>query len=183
MLALRLKRTGRTGHAQFRLVAQDKRFSPASGRVSAYLGHYDPHTKKVELDVDKISEYLKNGAQPSPRVVKLLKKEGVKLPAWVAQPADKKKAIRNPEKLRRNRPAETEAKPSEKAAEAPAEIAESAADQPTETPTEQPVAEGTEAKTDQPAEEPAEAAAETKAEPEAEVKTEPAVEDQPKAEA
>ena len=105
MLSLRLKRIGRTGHAQFRLIAQDRRFSPKSGRITAYLGSYNPHTKKVELDVEKINAYLKNGAQPSPRVVKLLKKEGIKLPAWVAKPLPKRGSIRNPDKRRSTRPA------------------------------------------------------------------------------
>ncbi len=122
MLTIRMQRTGRTGHAQFRVVAQDRRFSPTSGRVAANLGSYDPHTKKAQLDGEKIAKYLDNGAQPSPRVVKLLKAEGIKVPKWVVQPAKKSKTIRNPEKLRKNRPAEPkEEKPAEPAAEAPAE--------------------------------------------------------------
>lgn len=117
MLTIRMQRTGRTGHAQFRVVAQDKRFSPLSGRVVAYLGSYDPHTKTAQLDGQKISDYMDKGAQPSPRVIKLLKAEGIKLPKWASQPPAKKKAIRNPEKLRKNRPAEPkqEAKPAEPA--------------------------------------------------------------------
>ncbi|HCM51558.1 TPA: 30S ribosomal protein S16 [Candidatus Saccharibacteria bacterium] len=122
MLSLRLKRTGRTGHAQFRLIAQDRRFSPKSGRIAAYLGSYNPHTKKAEIDVEKINAYLKNGAQPSPKVAKLLKKEGVKLPSWVAKPSAKKRAIRHPEKLRRNRSADAE--PVEAPAGEPAPVKE-----------------------------------------------------------
>ena len=95
---------GRTGHAQFRVVAQDSRTHPSSGRVVAYLGSYDPHSKKVNIQADEISEFIKNGAQPSERVVKLLKKEGIKLPAWVSDPLEKKKSTRNPEKLRKNQP-------------------------------------------------------------------------------
>lgn len=106
MLTIRLKRTGRRGHAQYRLVAQDSRFSPSSGRVVAYLGSYNPHTKEATIDGEKVSAYLSNGAQPSDRAAKLLKSEGIKLPDWVQQPADKKREIRNPEKLRRNRPTE-----------------------------------------------------------------------------
>lgn len=121
MLSLRLKRTGRTGHAQFRLIAQDRRFSPKSGRVAAYLGSYNPHSKEAELDIEKINAYLKNGAQPSPKVAKLLKKEGVKLPAWVAKPLTKKRAIRHLEKLRRNRPAGEPAPAKEAPAEKPEE--------------------------------------------------------------
>ena len=104
MLSLRLKRTGRKGYAQYRLVAQDSRLSPMSGKVTAYLGSYDPHSKAATIDKEKIDHYLKNGAQPSIRVVSLLTKEGVKLPKWVVQATKKQKAIRHPEKLRKNQP-------------------------------------------------------------------------------
>lgn len=104
MLAIRMQRTGRTGHAQFRVIVQDSRFSPTRGRVVAYAGSYDPHTKVSSLDTEVISSYLEKGAQPSDRVARLLKKEGVKLPHWVVFPEPKKSAIKNPDKLRRNRP-------------------------------------------------------------------------------
>ena len=104
MLAIRMQRTGRRGHAQFRVIVQDDRFSPKSGRIVAYVGSYDPHTKVAQLDTEKITGYLGNGAQPSDRVAKILKKEGLKLPAWVSIKPDKKRAIRHPQKLRRNLP-------------------------------------------------------------------------------
>lgn len=130
MLAIRLQRTGRTGHAQFRLIAQDRRFSPLSGRVVAYLGSYDPHTKAVQLDSEKVAYYLEKGAQPSPRAVKLLKAEGIKLPKWVAVTPVKKKSTRNPDKLRKNRPVELKVPKPEITTEAP-----------TDAPAEEPVAE------------------------------------------
>lgn len=107
MLAIRMQRTGRKGHAQFRLIVQDKRFSPTSGRVVAQLGSYDPHSKAVKVDTEKAAAYLKNGAQPTDRVATLLKKEGVKLPVWVKPAAPQKRAIKKQDKLRRNRPAPT----------------------------------------------------------------------------
>lgn len=122
MLAIRMQRTGRSGHAQFRVIVQDARAHPKSGRVTAYLGNYDPHAKTAQLDSEKIAAYLANGAQPSDRVAKLLKKEGIKLPAWVNIAPDKKRAVRSPEKLRRNAPpGEKTAQPAPEAAtEAPA---------------------------------------------------------------
>ncbi len=119
MLTIRMKRTGRTGHAQFRMIVQDSRFHPSSGRVVAYLGNYDPHTKEATFDKDKLKSYLTNGAQPSPRVVKLLKQQKITLPSWVKKPTQKKKAVRYPEKRRRTRPAGT----SEPKVEAPVEEA------------------------------------------------------------
>jgi small subunit ribosomal protein S16 len=127
MLAIRMQRTGRKGHAQFRVVVQDSRQAPTSGRFVALLGSYDPHAKTTTLVKDKAEYYLSNGAQPSDRVVRLFEREGVALPTWIKKPtASKKSAVRHPEKLRRNQvkeatPAEA---PVEAAAEAPAAEAE-----------------------------------------------------------
>lgn len=105
-----MQRTGRKGYAQYRIVVQDSHQTPTSGRVVAHLGNYNPHTKDITLDKERAVFYLKNGAHPSQRVSTFLKKEGVKLPAWVEVfKGKKKKPIKNVEKLRKNRPAGTEA--------------------------------------------------------------------------
>jgi small subunit ribosomal protein S16 len=129
MLVIRMQRTGRKGHAMFRVVVQESRLTPTSGKVVALVGSYDPHAKTAQLDKEKASFYLKNGARPSPRVVRLLQAEKVKLPEWVIIPtASKKREIRNPEKLRKNQPAEPEAAaPAKDAVEAPVASEESAA--------------------------------------------------------
>jgi small subunit ribosomal protein S16 len=119
MLVIRMQRTGRKGHAQFRIVVQDSRRTPTSGKIVAQLGTYDPHAKTVIVDKERAERYLTNGAQPSDRAVRLLKAEGVTLPKWVKDPSQKTATIRHPEKLRRNRPAEEA--PAE--AKAPAEEA------------------------------------------------------------
>ncbi len=148
MLVIRMQRTGRKGHAQFRVVVQDSRRTPTSGRVVAPLGSYNPHTKETTLDKEKAAFYLEHGAQPSDRVVRLLQAEGVKLPSWVKTAEQKSGKIRNPEKLRRNQP-EQEA-PAEEAVEAPVEEV-------AEAPVEEAVAEAPaeEAVEETPAEEPA----------------------------
>jgi small subunit ribosomal protein S16 len=132
MLVIRMQRTGRKGHAMFRVVVQDSRRTPSSGKIVAQLGSYDPHSKAVRIDKDKVSFYLEHGAQPSDRVARMLKAEGVKLPKWVAVEGDKERAIRNPEKRRSTSPAEPETEaPAEETAEAPAaetaEVAEAEA--------------------------------------------------------
>jgi small subunit ribosomal protein S16 len=132
MLAIRMQRTGRKGHAMFRVVVQESRLTPTSGRVVATLGSYDPHAKVATLAKDKAAYYLEHGAQPSDRAARLLQKEGVKLPSWVKLTDDKERKLRNPEKLRKNQPKEA-AVPVE--AEKPAE---------TEAPAEAPAAEATE---------------------------------------
>ncbi|MBL8122370.1 30S ribosomal protein S16 [Candidatus Saccharibacteria bacterium] len=106
MLVIRLQRVGRKGHAQFRVVVQDSRRTPTSGKIVAQIGTYNPHTKELKLEKDRTQHYLDHGAQPSDRVVLLLQKEGIKLPSWVKAPAKQSGTIRNPEKLRRNQPKE-----------------------------------------------------------------------------
>src|SRR3982751_4922946 len=106
MLAIRMQRTGRKGHAMFRVIVQEARSTPTSGKIVAQLGHYDPHAKALTLDKDKAGFYLQHGAQPSDRVARLLKAEGVKLPAWVQLEADKQRTVRNADKRRNNRPRE-----------------------------------------------------------------------------
>jgi len=143
MLAIRMQRTGRKGHAQFRLIVQESRRTPSSGNVIAALGSYDPHTKAVILDKEQAAKYLNNGAQPSPRMAMILQKEGVKLPSWVKVDDKRTKSIKNTEKLRRNQTAAPveEAAVEEVVAEAPAETSEEAPVV-AETPTEEvPVAE------------------------------------------
>jgi small subunit ribosomal protein S16 len=122
-----MQRTGRKGHAMFRVVVQESRLTPTSGRVVAQLGSYDPHAKTTTLVKDKAEFYLNHGAQPSDRVIRLFEREGVKLPKWVTKPSDKQHAIRNLDKLRKNRPAE------EAPAEAPAAATEEPVAEPAET--------------------------------------------------
>jgi small subunit ribosomal protein S16 len=107
MLAIRLQRVGHKGHAMYRLIVQEAKRQPTSGRVIAFVGSYDPHTKEAKVQVEPAQKYLDAGAQPSPRVVKLLKSAGVKLPDWVEKASiDKAKTIRHAEKLRKNQPKE-----------------------------------------------------------------------------
>jgi len=103
-----MQRTGRKGHAMFRLVVQDARRTPTSGKVVAQLGSYDPHVKTITLDKNKAEFYLEHGAHPSERAARLLKSEGVKLPGWVSLEDKKTGTTRNPDKLRRNRPADAQ---------------------------------------------------------------------------
>lgn len=115
MLAIRLQRLGRKGYPVYRIAVQESQRHPSSGRVVAYVGSYNPHTKESKVDTEKVEFYLKNGAQPTPRVVRILTENKVKLPEWVKQPSKKESSIKHAEKLRRNQPAE------EAAPEAPAE--------------------------------------------------------------
>ncbi len=117
MLAIRLQRLGRKALPIYRLAVQESRRHPSSGRVVAYVGNFNPHTKAVTIDKEKVEFYLKNGAQPTPRVVRILNEQKVGLPTWVkTSTGEKSHKTRNPEKLRKNQPKE------EAPAQVPAEV-------------------------------------------------------------
>lgn len=132
MLAIRMQRTGRKGHAQFRVIVQDSRLTPTSGKVVFPLGSYNPHTKAVILNREKAAYYLEHGAQPSTRVARLLKSEGVKLPDWVKLPADKERTVRNAEKRRSTAPEQPAEEVVDAAPEVAAETPEEALEEPAE---------------------------------------------------
>ena len=111
MLSIRLQRTGRKSLAMFRVVVQDSRRTPTSGNIVAQLGTYNPHSKELVLDEEKAKNYLKNGAQPTPRVISLLKSKKIKIPTWVKENKPSESKTRHPEKLRRNNPVSKEPTP------------------------------------------------------------------------
>lgn len=77
---LRLKRFGRTHHAVYRLGAFDSR-TPRDGRVLEELGTYAPCNKnkdeQLQLEADRIEEWLDKGALPTETVRSLLRKQGI----------------------------------------------------------------------------------------------------------
>ncbi|MBR5419295.1 30S ribosomal protein S16, partial [Candidatus Saccharibacteria bacterium] len=123
-LAIRLQRNGRKALPLYRIVVQEAQRHPLSGRIVAQVGSYNPHTKATELDKAEVEKYLNNGAQPSGRVIRILVKEGIKMPKWVKMPLEKKVAAKHADKLRKNQPKE------EAPAEAPAEEAAPAEETP-----------------------------------------------------
>lgn len=104
MLAIRMQRNGRVHLPVYRIVVQEAHRHPLSGRVVAEVGNHNPHTKKTVLDREKVEFYLEHGAQPSSRVARVLKAEGIKLPDWYKEPAPKQKTAKHADKLRKNQP-------------------------------------------------------------------------------
>ena len=136
MLAIRLQRLGRKGYLTYRVAVQESHRHPSSGRVVAYVGSFNPHTKETTLDLEKVEFYLKNGAQPTPRVVKVLTEQKVKLPEWVKKhTGDKKVTTKNAEKLRKNQPKEAPAPADEAPTAAENEVEPTEAESPSETET------------------------------------------------
>ncbi len=76
---LRLMRMGKKKQPTYRIVAADAR-SPRNGRFIEIVGTYDPRPDPslITIDNDKAVGWLRNGAQPTERVEKLLKVSG----AW-----------------------------------------------------------------------------------------------------
>jgi len=74
MLAIRLTRTGKKGQPYYRIVVADERKSVYSQYIEL-LGTYDPRTKKVVLDHEKVMAWMQKGAKPSNTVAKILTKE------------------------------------------------------------------------------------------------------------
>lgn len=136
MLVIRLQRRGRKGLAIYRVVVQDKRTHPSKEKLVARLGSYNPHTKELNIDKEEAQKFVDNGAQPSDRVIALLEKTGVKLPAWVKKVEVKTKTLRNPEKLRKNQPKEEVVETPAEAEEAPEETKEEVTEETQEVVTE-----------------------------------------------
>ena len=75
---IRLTRVGATKQPTYRVVVADGR-SARDGRAIETIGHYNPRTDPIELnvDVDKAKSWLAKGAQPSDTVRRLFKQAGV----------------------------------------------------------------------------------------------------------
>jgi small subunit ribosomal protein S16 len=111
-LKIRLARGGSKKRPYYQIVIADAR-SPRDGRFLEKVGSWNPMLgkdaeKRVELDADRIKEWLAKGAQPTDRVLRFLAEAGLA-----------ERAVRsNPEK----------AKPGKRAQERAAEKAKKAAD-------------------------------------------------------
>ena len=75
---MRLKRMGQKKAPFYRVVVADAR-SPRDGRFIDEVGYYDPTVEPsvIKFDEENTKKWLTNGAQPTDRVVKLLKSAGL----------------------------------------------------------------------------------------------------------
>ena len=75
---IRLTRVGAKKQPSYRVVVADAR-SARDSRAIETLGHYNPRTEPIELnvDADKAKAWLAKGAQPSDTVVRLFKQAGI----------------------------------------------------------------------------------------------------------
>ena len=75
---MRLTRVGSKKNPIYRVVVADSR-SPRDGRFIEIVGRYNPQTdpSTIELDEQKVKDWLGKGAQPSGAVQKLLKAKNI----------------------------------------------------------------------------------------------------------
>lgn len=75
---IRLKRMGAKHAPFYRVVVADSR-SPRDGKFIEEIGYYNPTTDPttIKIDVEKATKWMKNGAQPSDTVKRLLSKIAV----------------------------------------------------------------------------------------------------------
>ncbi len=78
MLRIRLRRVGKRKSPAYRIVVADSR-SPRDGAFVEIIGQYNPLTDPVTLNIDgeKALKWLRQGAQPSERVAKLMASQGL----------------------------------------------------------------------------------------------------------
>lgn len=73
MLRIRLRRMGKKHKPFYRIVVSDSRKTPTS-TVNDILGYYDPTVEPnlFKIELGKMEEWLKKGAQPSDKVKRLI---------------------------------------------------------------------------------------------------------------
>jgi small subunit ribosomal protein S16 len=78
MVKMRLRRMGAKKAPFYRIVVADSRY-PRDGRFIEEIGTYNPLAEPAEIKIiaDRAKDWLKNGAQPTETVKKLLKISGV----------------------------------------------------------------------------------------------------------
>ncbi len=75
---IRLARVGSKKNPIYRVVVADSR-SPRDGRFIEIVGRYNPQTQPstIDLDAEKIQNWISKGAQPSDSVRRLMKSQGL----------------------------------------------------------------------------------------------------------
>lgn len=78
MVKIRLRRVGARSKPMYRIVVADSR-SPRDGAFIEVIGHYNPLTdpETFSVDQERAQKWLKQGAQPTETVARLLSKSGI----------------------------------------------------------------------------------------------------------
>lgn len=123
MLAIKLQRIGKKHQPSYRVVVAEKRSKMAAPPVED-LGSYDPRTKATTVKNERVSHWIKMGAQPTVTAHNLLVKEGA-----ITGP---KLAVKMPKAAAKEPVEEKASAPAEEAAASDAPVAEAASEAVTE---------------------------------------------------
>jgi small subunit ribosomal protein S16 len=85
MLKIRLQRIGKKHQAHFRIVVLEHTKKP-QGKYQEMLGTYNPRSKEFKVDLERVEQLMKNGAQISPTVNNLMVNQKIwdraKMESW-----------------------------------------------------------------------------------------------------
>ena len=75
MVKIRLQRFGKKKSPFYHIVVADSK-SPRDGRIIEQIGTYNPMTEPstIVLDIEKVNQWIKNGAKPTDTVKALIEK-------------------------------------------------------------------------------------------------------------
>ena len=75
MVKIRLQRQGKKKAPFYHIVVADSK-SPRDGKIIEQIGTYDPMTEPatINLDKEKVENWIKNGAKPTDSVKSLIEK-------------------------------------------------------------------------------------------------------------
>ncbi len=108
MLAIKLQRVGKKHQPSYRLVVAEKR-SKMAGPPVEDLGSYSTFTKKASINKERVSHWLRVGAEPTVTVHNFLIREGILTSAKKAVKMKKKTAAVEPAAAQAVVPAENSA--------------------------------------------------------------------------
>lgn len=74
---IRYQRIGRTNDPAFRIVLLEKERAAKSGRITEQLGTYNPKSKALSLDAERVKYWIGVGAQPTASIHNLLISKGI----------------------------------------------------------------------------------------------------------
>ncbi len=77
MLMIRFQRIGRTNDPAFRIVVLERERAAKAGNIVELLGTYNPRSKALTLNEERVKEWIAKGAQPTDSIRNLLITKGV----------------------------------------------------------------------------------------------------------
>ena len=74
---IRFQRIGRRNDPAFRIVILEKERAAKAGNILELLGTYNPRSKALTLNAERVKEWIAKGAQPTGSIHNLLVSKGV----------------------------------------------------------------------------------------------------------